>query len=314
MEFHTTTYLLVAGATKHEIRAMVKDARLIRVARGHYLRGSSGSPTDMHVARAKHWDQHILAAESSAVLHDLPVLRLPRRVQLVQPGIGTSWRRVNFDLLSAPLPDAHVTIADGRLMTSIPRTVVDVARLRGVVPGLVVWEAARWRARVARRLDDFDREVDECLTVLKGRLGIQHARHVRELASAFSQSPMETRSRWHLLQMHMPDFVQQFEVFSSEGVSLGYCDFGWPDRGVLGEYDGQDKYDLLARPGETPREVMRREKRRQESMEAEGWIFARWGKEEVARPPLLQRRVEKAFAIADGRAGFRSAATITRGR
>lgn len=116
----------------------------------------------------------------------------------------------------------------GRLVTTPARTAVDVARRRGVLPGLLVWEAARWRARTDGTLADFDEEADDCLRLLKGRKGIDRARQTRAI-------------------------------------------------------------------------VMRHEKRRQESMEAEGWTFARWGKEEVRQPWRLKHVVERAFALAAGR-------------
>lgn len=97
-----------------------------------------------------------------------------------------------------------------------------------MLPGLLVWEAARWRARTDGTLADFDEEADDCLRLLKGRKGIDRARQTRAI-------------------------------------------------------------------------VMRHEKRRQESMEAEGWTFARWGKEEVRQPWRLKHVVERAFALAAGR-------------
>ena len=70
---------------------------------------------------------------------------------------------------------------------------------------------------------------------------------------------------------------------------------------MIGEYDGQEKYDRLARAGETPAMVVRREKRRQEAFENHGWVVARWGREEVRDPERLRRVILRAFNLAEGR-------------
>ena len=150
-------------------------------------------------------------------------------------------------------------------------------------------------------LADFDAATAEALAVLGGRRGIGLARLAMAASSAYSESPMETRSLMKIRALGLPEPVQQYPVLDPSGRCLGYADFAWPEHGVLGEYDGVDKYERLARPGQSPADVMRHEKRRQESMEALGWVFARWGKEEVRKPWTMGVRVEKAFTIAASR-------------
>ncbi|MCT1458782.1 type IV toxin-antitoxin system AbiEi family antitoxin domain-containing protein [Aestuariimicrobium sp. p3-SID1156] len=299
MEFFTTQQLYATGLGPHQIRREVTSGTLTRVRHGLYRRGEApDAPREEHQLLATTWDG-VLGFESAAVLHGLPLLKDPPALaQFLRPGTGRSNSRSGRVLRSAPLPDHHITDVEGRAVTTIPRTVVDVTRRGGVEAGLVPWEAARRRAMLAEELDEFDREASEVVELLVRRHGIEAARIARDVASSLSESPMETRSRWAMRQLGLPEPVQQFEVYSRDGEFLGRADFAWPELGVLGEYDGQDKYDRLARRGESPAQVVRREKRRQESMEQEGWIVVRWGIEEVIIPRKLQRILLAAFARA----------------
>ena len=276
---------------------MIETGDLVRVMRGHYL-DSPLAADGLHLARAAACAGQVLALESAALVHGLPLVGLPTLVQVVRPGDGRSRVRGTKFITSAPLPDHHVVDLDGLRLTTRARTVVDLARLRGLSTGLITWESARWQARRSDALDRFDAATEDAVSLLTRRRGIGTARLAMSLASAWSQSPMETRSLMTIRTVGLPEPVQQYRVTDWSGTTLGYADFAWPELGVLGEYDGQDKYDALSRPGESPVAVMRREKRRQEGMEALGWVFARWGHEEVRRPPALRARVQAAFAIA----------------
>lgn len=70
---------------------------------------------------------------------------------------------------------------------------------------------------------------------------------------------------------------------------------------MAGEFDGRGKYDELAAPGQSPADVVRREKRRQEAIEDEGWVVVRWGWDEVREPRLLRTKLLRAFARAGAR-------------
>ena len=293
MDAITTRALLDQGLSRHEISARVSAGTLRRLKRGHYLT-SELKTEDHHLALARTMPGAILALETAALVHDLPVEGVPDLVQTVVEGRGRSWRRQRREVRTIRLAEEDVASRDGLLHTSIPRTIVDIVRWRGLDAGLVTWEAAAWRARTSGVLDELEASVDAVIDRLEGHRGIGLARRARDLASPWSQSPQETRSRLIMQRERLPMPVQQFEVRNAEGQLLGVSDFAWPERGLLGEYDGLDKYEYLARPGESPLDVMRREKRRQESMEAEGYRFVRWGSEEVQRPVRLVARLRQA--------------------
>jgi hypothetical protein len=85
-------------------------------------------------------------------------------------------------------------------------------------------------------------------------------------------------------------------VFSPDGRFVGRSDFGWPDFGVLGEFDGKTKYgELLRRPGQTAEEVLIAEKMREDRMRELGWVVIRWMWHDLMRPEPLINRLRQGF-------------------
>lgn len=298
MDLITTRALHDSGLTRHEIARRVRTGTIIRLKRGHYLPKAELTSLERHLLMVDTMPTATLALESAALVHGLPVESIPERVQTIVAGTGRTRQRERRTVLTGRLADADTTWVEGVRVTTPERTVVDITRLRGLDEGLVPWEAARWRARVEERLEEFDAAIADALGRLEKCRGVALGRRGLQRASAWSQSPMETRSRLIMARGEVPTPVQQFPVHNGRGVLLGVSDFAWPDLGLLGEYDGLDKYEYLARPGESPLDVMRREKARQEAMEAEGYLFVRWGKEEVVRPVRLLARLRQAFETA----------------
>ena len=70
--------------------------------------------------------------------------------------------------------------------------------------------------------------------------------------------------------------VLQWDVVAQAGVVLGTAGFGWPERGVAGEFGGFAKYGRLLRPGRLPADAVVAEKRREERMRTALRGFVRW--------------------------------------
>ncbi|MBV9920851.1 MAG: hypothetical protein JOY78_08390 [Pseudonocardia sp.] len=68
----------------------------------------------------------------------------------------------------------------------------------------------------------------------------------------------------------------QWKVLGPCEAVLGTADFGWPDHGVAGEFDGFAKYGRLLRPGQVPADVVFAEKRREDRMRTVLRGFVRW--------------------------------------
>ncbi|MGA4670770.1 hypothetical protein ACPCG0_13400 [Propionibacteriaceae bacterium Y1923] len=83
----------------------------------------------------------------------------------------------------------------GYTVTSVARTIVDLARLRGAEDDIITWEAALWLARENARLGELQQAVAEVLGRCRRRKGVVVARELARFASPFSESPQESRSR-----------------------------------------------------------------------------------------------------------------------
>ena len=84
----------------------------------------------------------------------------------------------------------------------------------------------------------------------------------------------------------------QYEVRSADGALLGTTDWGWPEHGLLGEFDGRVKYGRLLRPGQDAGDVVFAEKRREDLLrEASGHRMVRLIWSDLGRPRLTADRV-----------------------
>ena len=70
------------------------------------------------------------------------------------------------------------------------------------------------------------------------------------MADPRSASIGESRGRWLCRVFHLPAPDLQYVVRDSAGHHLGTCDWGWPEHGLLGEFDGRIKYGRLLRAGQ----------------------------------------------------------------
>ena len=126
---------------------------------------------------------------------------------------------------------------------------------------------------------------------------------VLRLADARMESVGETRTYFMCWRNGLPAPVPQFEVFDDAGLLIGRVDFAWPEHGVFLEFDGLVKYRTPLREGETPSEVVIREKLREERIcEATGWRCIRVTWADLARPELLAARIRNLLYPGQGAA------------
>jgi Transcriptional regulator, AbiEi antitoxin len=104
-------------------------------------------------------------------------------------------------------------------------------------------------------------------------------------------------SRWfYSFHLHnLPCPVPQHEVRDGDGRLIARLDFAWPELGVWVEVDGKVKYDELRRAGETPVDVLMREKRREEAVRAiTGWECIRVTWADLFHPERVVDRIRAA--------------------
>jgi hypothetical protein len=225
---------------------------------------------------------------SAAALHGLPLWGMPLRlVHITRRPPARSDVDTRLRSHAARLADQDVVRLGSLPVTSLARTVVDLARSMPFAVALAAADAALRSMRVTR---------DDLRAVLDGGAGTRGARAARrvvDLADQRSESVGESRSRavMHQLGLVLPDL--QVEVHRSGGELVGRCDFGWRDARVLGEFDGRIKYGRLLRPGQDPGDAVFEEKRREDALRDERWGMVRWVWRELDAPVLLGRRITR---------------------
>jgi hypothetical protein len=194
-------------------------------------------------------------------------------------------------------PPSDAVVVDGVRITSVARTVVDVARTALLGTAVAVADAAlagfspgKSMTRYTVTSNDLVLELDAS-NAKKGRA---RCTSVIELADGASGSPGESVSRvaMHLQGLPMP--VLQHEFRDSRG-RIGYVDFWWPEFDLIGEFDGLGKYtrdDLLG--GRSPAEAVIAEKVREDRLRALGPRVVRWGWESAISPPRLAELLRRA--------------------
>jgi len=229
--------------------------------------------------------------QSAAVLHGLPLPGTPpSRVHATRDRrSGARTSRV-LHLHAAALEPDEVVAVDGLLVTSLPRTLVDLARSLPFEQALVPADAALHTHRVTRAA------LDEALGRAAGRPGNASARQVLAFARPGATNPGETLSRLAIHRAGLPPPALQHPVRTAGGLFLGQVDFWWEEFATAGEFDGRLKYGRLLRPGQNPGDVVFAEKVREDAIRADGREMVRWIWRELSAFDEVAQRIREAFA------------------
>ncbi|TAM89010.1 MAG: hypothetical protein EPN43_07620 [Jatrophihabitans sp.] len=257
----------------------VRGGRLLRLRHDQFTLAPT-QPRDAAVAAARACAGSVISHRSAAVVHGLPLLGPPpRRPDLTVEPRGTG--DVPAALLHrATLPNGDVVTVDGACLTSVARTVVDLARTVPAAAAVVAADNALQR-RLTTPL-----EIVEVVDACARWPGIRRARAALRQVDGRSESPLESLSRLVVARLDLPRPQLQVRIRDARGWVVARTDFYWDDVGAAGEADGRAKY--------TDREVLTREKRRQEELEDLGVSIARWGWLDTRTPELLAARVRNA--------------------
>lgn len=267
----------VVLASEHgsgRVAAGLRSGEWVRVARGTYLR----TPLDED-PYARERDKALaqiagVAARlpgptafshvSAALLHGLTLWRTPDRPHVIQTSSASGWRdRAVVRHLRRGGDDELRELAGVRV-TSLERTTFDCLSSLPVLDGLVLADSALAAGA--------DRDVlAELVLRAKGYRNIERVRTVLAVADDGAESAYESACRLVLLRAGLP--VPSTQVPVDTRVGTVWADWGWPELGVLGEYDGRDKYD-------DPTAAMR-EKRRHDALLEAGKRVVRVVKEDL---------------------------------
>ncbi|MGA8258015.1 MAG: type IV toxin-antitoxin system AbiEi family antitoxin domain-containing protein [Nocardioides sp.] len=288
------------GIDDDALKRLVRGGLLVRIRQGAYADAAIWAQ-----ANATH--RHRLLTRAVLALYGDHVA-LSHASATVAYG-GPDW--------GLDLRDVHVTHLDGRAQRSAGRVVHHRGECRvDDISRLEEW----WITSPARTALDTaaaaPRDSAVCVLdwyleqqlVTRDQLLMGHARMSRwpdtlglyraiHLADGKAQSVLETRTRLLCHDSRLPAPEAQFIVMGPLGEIIGIVDFAWPERKVMVEVDGREKYLKFRRPGESIEDAVLREKVREDRLrESTGWLVVRLSWADIEhRPQAAVARIERAF-------------------
>ena len=257
--------LLRLGVSPSRVRTMRAHEGWLTLRRGAYVEPAQpllhGQLGAAQVVARRRW---VASHGTAAALHGLVLLRPPiptALVMTVESGSAKHSDLPGVHFHRAGLPAGHVTWMDGVELTTAARTLIDLARALPRLDGLVALDAALHEGVVT--VGQLRRVIADC----RRWPHIRRAAALVELADPACESPLESLSRLFFLAQNIPMPRSQVTI-AHRGQFLGRSDFWWDVQRVAGEADGLAKY--------TDADVLRREKLRQERIEATGVCVVRW--------------------------------------
>jgi predicted transcriptional regulator of viral defense system len=241
----TTEELLELGRSPSQIRTMARRGQLVRLRRGCYATKKLAEP----VLQLGFGNQFLLAAaaiktrpgsvashQTAARIHELDMLAEPGGlVTLTRPPGQTSGSvRPGLRLHSADLPAGHVTNRFGVPVTTVARTVIDLARCLAFREGVVVADSALHHKLTSAR--DLREVVAEC----RQWRGVRRAARVVAFADGLAESPLESIARVVFDDVGLPRPELQIPLVVA-GTSVR-VDFFWRRFLTIAEVDGALKY------------------------------------------------------------------------
>ncbi|MDJ0336491.1 hypothetical protein QMG83_14785 [Salinibacterium sp. G-O1] len=288
--FQRDAELRIRGA-RAALVAAVRRGELVKVGRGTYA-----PPVDsilpeqertlqrylvrMHAAQVVQPTPPIFSHRSAAMAWGLPAVEPLPPLLHVASGAAAGGRSTKQFTRHGTDP-GEVSVIDGLHVTSLQRTVIDVARTASFREAVCVADAALSGARdaagaVTRNPLSKAELFEELVSAGRGR-GVAQARAVVDFADGASGSPGESCSRVGMHLLHLPPPILQQPFFDRHGL-IGYTDFWWKHHRLMGEFDGASKYtNPVYLRGRSPARALADEKKREDRLRASGRGMSRWG-------------------------------------
>ena len=262
---------------------------LVRVKRGAYCNrtewdaASEARRHELRVAAVAHsHPSAVFSHWSAAVLHELPVIGAwPSEVHVAAARASGGRSETGVTRHCRGLDASEWTTLDGRRVTTVARTLVDLAMVQPFRFALAPIDHALASTMNVAELKRF---LDSCGSFR----GLERVSKAFEFADSRSGSPGESLSRGTIHDLGFPAPLLQVE-HRIPG-RRARTDFEWPDFKVFGEFDGAGKYfrmELLG--GLTAAEAVLAEKRREDDLRrVTGFSAARWGWDDALRATPLR--------------------------
>lgn len=262
----TRRQALESGYSADEIQRMLNRHEWHGIRRGVYVEQAvwdalperDRSLLEIRAAYTRVRARGVISHWSAALLWGLdlhePDLAL---LHLTRPDRHSSRKEAGIQHHVCRLDAGEVIEFDGMQVTSLARTVVDLACLAGIESGLVAADCALRRGLTGDELEGQLHRQSDCPGAIK-------AGHVVSRADGRAESPGETLCRYTFEQLGLPAPELQVEFHDSSGSVRARVDFAWPEHRVVAEFDGRSKYYRDVQDGVNPGDVVWREKRRED--------------------------------------------------
>jgi predicted transcriptional regulator of viral defense system len=211
----TTRELRERGFSKAELARQLRSGELARLRRGAYELpiiddGPEGAVRRhrrlVHVTASHLGPGAVVSHASAAVLHRLPVWpKAIERVHVTRNRSNGARCRSVVSVHGAALPATDMSVVDGVVVTSLARTVLDLART-------LPWEEAVAAGDRALALGLDPAALDEVLARMAHWRGARQARRVLGVLDPASESPGESVSRVRFVEQGIPAPRLQYVV------------------------------------------------------------------------------------------------------
>jgi very-short-patch-repair endonuclease len=234
----TTVQLRAAGWQRHDLRREIRRRTWWVPGRG------TASPVpvngeDFTARRRRHAiraaaavlvrPRHLISGVSGSIVHGLPTMSVPAVPELTSLDADWLGRRAASHLRHAAITPDDCGWWFGAPVTTVARTIVDVAR-HDRRSAIMAADAALREHCTTRA------ELEAALRRAAGWPGLRQAREIVALADGDAESPLESVVR---LALHDDGFPPP----KLQRVVAGYrVDFLWPEYRLILEADGRGKY------------------------------------------------------------------------
>lgn len=292
---YTRAQMIAAGTTDDELRGQLRAGARTRLARGVYIDSVDLDTWDeeryrLRVRATALRSDFAMTHVSAASLYGLPLPAADlSEVHMMQIRYGGNRHRATRHVHSGFLPPESLSLADGIRATTVARTLADVAKTQPRLTAVAAADAALHQGLCTS--DD----IAEALRGVRRHRGAPRARQALALADGRSESPGETWTRLALNDGNLPPTDLQIDVYDETGRLVGTADGGYPEFGILWEYDGEAKYHRLLRPGQSALDAILKEKARESEFIELGYTMIRVVNDDRRRPAELRARFQRAI-------------------
>ena len=248
----THAELAAAGYSRARIGTQLRAGTIVQLSRGVYAlpalaAAASGDEVREHAlavaAAIRRIGPGVVAShQSAAIIHGLDMMPRPRQdrdpeaVTLTRsPGVLSRSSRAGVRVRVAELGADQLTSVHDVPVTTVARTVIDLARTLPFRDGVVVTDSALHQTKVTRAA------LTSVLAASARWPGIRQAGQVVAFSDHRSESVLESIARVTFHEHDLPVPRLQAWVGGDDGI-VGRADFFWPEHSTIGEADGALKY------------------------------------------------------------------------